>query len=60
MLYDQVTSWGSSYYYPGTIKAVNYDGTFAVDYLYTDHKDGSGEETKHEVIYPRDLHKLRV
>ena len=56
MLYKQ----NKYVYYPGTIKAVTYDGTFAVDYLYTDFHNGSGEETKHEVVYPLDLHKLRV
>ena len=42
-------------YYPGTIKAVNYDGTFAVDYLYTKN-EGKGEKNKHEArMYRRDL-----
>ena len=60
MLYEQVSPGGNAYYYPGTIKAVTYDGTFAVDYLYTDYTDGSGEKTKREVIYLANLHKLRV
>ena len=62
MLYEQVDDHDKRlvWYYPGTIKAVTYDGTFAVDYLYTNYEDGSGEETKHEVVYPENHHKLRV
>ena len=53
MLYQQK---GKNYAYPGTIKAVDYDGTFTVDYLYTDFRDGSGEKNKRKAgVYPKDL-----
>ena len=43
-------------HYPGNITIVNYDGTFAVDYLYTDFKHGSSEETKHlSHVFAKDL-----
>ena len=56
MLYAGGIINGGAYYYPGTIKAVNYDGTFVVDYLFTGLEDGSGEKKKRKAgLYPKDL-----
>ena len=54
-MYEQNYYGNNYYYHPGTIKAVDYDGTFALDYLYTKY-DGSGEKKKRKAgLYPKDL-----